>query len=99
MEGNLFRRSSKDLRTIYDYIANNLGVPEIATGQVQRLMSMIHYLDEMPMRYPVYKHEPWYSKGVRTVPVDNYLIFYLPEEKGHAINILRIMYNGRNIEG
>ena len=87
----------KDLRTIYEYIANDLEVPEIATGQVQRIMSMIHYLDNMPYRYPVYREEPWNSQGVRVAPVDNYLIFYLPEGKDHAINVLRIMYNGRNL--
>lgn len=86
----------KDLRTIYEYIANNLEVPEIATGQIRRIMSMIRYLDNMPYRYPVYQEEPWYSQGIRVVPVDNYLIFYLPEEKYHAINILRIMYSGRD---
>ena len=86
----------KDLRNIYDYIANELEVPEVAAGQVRRIMSMIRYLDNMPYRYPLYREEPWYSQGIRVVPVDNYLIFYLPDEEHHAINILRIMYSGRD---
>lgn len=86
-----------DLRAIYEYIAYELKVPDIATGQVQRIMSMIFYLKDMPMRYPLYEEEPWNKRGIRSVPVDNYIIFYLPEEESHAVNILRIMYSGRDI--
>ena len=71
----------RDLRDIYEYIAYELLVPETAAGQTQRIMKEIRALDEMPMRFRLYEEEPWHSEGLRFFPVDNYLVFYLPEDK------------------
>jgi toxin ParE1/3/4 len=35
----------------------------------------------MPFRYQLYEKEPWHSKGLRVLPIDNYLVFYMPVEK------------------
>lgn len=90
-------QARSDLRKIYEYIAYDLLVSEIAVGQTRRIMKEIRLLDEMPMRHPVYKDEPWNSQGVRYFPVDNYLVFYLPDESQSIVNIVRIMYGGMNI--
>ncbi|HWT77158.1 MAG TPA: type II toxin-antitoxin system RelE/ParE family toxin [Mobilitalea sp.] len=90
-------QARSDLRSIYEYIAYDLLVPETAAGQARRIMKEIRVLNEMPMRHPVYKDEPWNSHGVRYFPVDNYLVFYLPDELQNIVNIIRIMYGGRDI--
>lgn len=86
-----------DLRDIYEYIAYELLAPEAAAGQTQRIMKEIRALEEMPMRFRLYGEEPWHSEGLRFFPVDNYLVFYLPDETQNTVNIIRIMYDGRNI--
>lgn len=86
-----------DLRDIYEYIAYELLAPEAAAGQTQRIMKEIRVLEEMPMRFRLYGEEPWHSEGLRFFPVDNYLVFYLPDETQNTVNIIRIMYDGRNI--
>lgn len=86
-----------DLRNIYEYIAYDLLVPETAEGQIQRIMKEIRTLGEMPMRFRLYEEEPWYSVGLRLFPVDNYLVFYLPDESKNTVSIVRIMYGGRDI--
>ena len=88
----------QDLRNIYEYIAYNLLTPEIAAGQIQRIMHKTGALDEMPMRHSLYAHEPWRSQGLRFLPVDNYIVFYLPRESINTVDIVRIMYGGRNIQ-
>lgn len=30
-------------------------------------------------------------------PVDNYLVFYLPDETKNTVSIVRIMYGGRDV--
>jgi toxin ParE1/3/4 len=37
-------------------------------------------------------------KGLRVLPVDNYLVFYLPDESNNIVSVIRIMYGGRDIE-
>jgi len=90
--------AESDLRRIYDYIAYNLLEVEIAQNQRDNIMNAIHRLDEMPQRYKLYEKEPWRSKGLRVLPVDNYLVFYLPLKNKKAVAIIRIMYGGSNID-
>ncbi|MEG3072496.1 MAG: hypothetical protein RQM92_18180 [Candidatus Syntrophopropionicum ammoniitolerans] len=44
-------------------------------------MNAINGLDEMPLRHKLYQNEPWHSKGLRVLPVDNYLVFYIALKK------------------
>lgn len=32
-------------------------------------------LDELPERYRRYEDEPWNSRGMRMLPIDNYIIY------------------------
>ena len=88
----------QDLRDIYEYIACELLVPETAAGQTERIMKAIRSLEQMPMRHRLYEEEPWHRQGLRVLPVDNYLVFYLPDENSATVNIIRIMYGGRDID-
>lgn len=86
-----------DLRSIFEYIFNELSAPDTATNQSRRIMKNIRDLEEMPLRYHLYEDEPWNSMGLRFFPVDNYLVFYLAKETENVVNIVRIMYGGRDI--
>lgn len=90
-------QARQDLRDIYEYIAFELLVPETAVGQTKRIMKTIRSLEETPLRHRLYGEEPWHSQGIRFFPVDNYLVFYLPEESRNIVNIIRIMYGGRDV--
>ena len=52
----------------------------------------------MPQRHPLYVNEPWHSRGIRVLPVKNFMIFYLPDEIRKTVTVIRIMYGGRNID-
>ena len=86
------------MRDIYEYIAYELLVPETAAGQTERIMKAIRSLEQMRMRHRLYEEEPWHSQGLRVLPVDNYLVFYLTDETSATVNIIRIMYGGRDID-
>ena len=88
----------QDLRDIYEYIVYELLVSETAAGQTERIMKAIRSLEQMPMRHRLYEEEPWHSQGLRVLPADNYLVFYLPDENSATVNIIRIMYGGRDID-
>ncbi|MCD7854104.1 MAG: type II toxin-antitoxin system RelE/ParE family toxin [Clostridiales bacterium] len=70
-------QSREDLKAVYEYIAYNLLVPETAAIQIQRILKSIRGLYEMPMRYELYEYEPWHSRGLRFLSVDNYIVFYM----------------------
>ena len=90
--------AERDLHSIFQYIAFNLSAQIAARRQTDEIMKEIESLDENPLRYPLYKHEPWYSMGLRFFPVNNYIVFYLTDESNMNVSIVRIMYGGRDIE-
>jgi toxin ParE1/3/4 len=91
-------QSENDLRGIYEYIAFSLLEPETAKKQTRRIMEAVAKLSLLPLRCPLYKKEPWFSKGLRVLQIDRYLAFYLPMQEQKTIVVIRIMYSGRNIE-
>lgn len=54
--------------------------PDNAAGQLKRLEEHIIGLEEFPDKFRPYEKEPWHSRGLRVMPVDNYLVFYIPNK-------------------
>lgn len=95
---NISKQAENDLRSIYEYIAFELQSLQNAQGQIGRLESNILKLKEMPERFSVFEKEPWKSRNLRVMPVNNYLVFYIPDKETETVNILRVMYGGRDTE-
>lgn len=91
-------QAEADLRGIFEYIAFDLQSVLNATAQLSRLEENIYALDEMPERYRHYDKEPWRSRGLRIMPVDNFCVFYIPDAEKNTVSIVRVMYGGRDIE-
>ncbi len=97
-EVEVSKQADSDLRGIFEYIAFELQSPENASGQLDRLEEQILSLDTMPERYRKYEKEPWKSRGLRVLPVDNYVVLYIPDSDKKVVTILRVMYAGRDID-
>lgn len=97
-EVTLTLEAKRDLREIYRYIAVDLQSEQNANGQLDRLEENILKLDAMPERFRVYDQEPWRSRNLRVMPVDNYLVFYIPNHQSKTVTVLRVMYGGRDVD-
>lgn len=93
----LSAEGNDDLRKIYEYIAFELGMSDSAKVQIHRLEGRIYALETMPERHRRYEKEPWRTRGLRLMPVDNYVVFYIPNDERRVVNVVRIIYGGRNI--
>lgn len=71
----------EDLKGIYGYIAYVLKEGGTAAKQTDRIRKGIRSLDTMPERHRAVEWEPWASLGMRRMPVDNYVIYYLVDKK------------------
>lgn len=91
-------QADSDLRGIFEYIAFELLAPENAAGQLDRLEEAISKLDHMPEKFRRYDREPWRSRGLRVFPVDNYLVFYIPDMETKIVTVIRVMYGGRDVD-
>lgn len=92
------QEAEEDLGGIYAYITFSLLSPQNAKRQIDRIQKVIQSLDEFPMRQRLMESEPWKSRGMHVVPCDNFLIFYLVEEKNKEVVISRILYGKRNLK-
>ena len=97
-EVELSEQADSDLRGIFEYISFELQSPENASGQLDRLEEQILSLDTMPERYRKYEKEPWKSRGFRVLPVDNYVVLYIPDSDKKVVKIIRVMHAGRDID-
>ena len=43
--------------------------------------------------------EPWQSMNMHQLPIDNYIAYYLVDDKTKMVIITRIFYGGRDIKG
>lgn len=91
-------QAEHDIRNIYEYIAYELQSPEDADGQLDRIEKCIISLDYMLERYRFYDREPWKSRGLHIVPVDNYCILYIVDNGDMTVSIIRVMYGGSDID-
>ena len=92
------QHAEADIREIFEYIAITLSVSRIALEQIRRIINCVEKLDSMPERYPVYDKKPWNERGLRRMNVDNFSVFYIPDETVYTVTIIRIIYSGRNID-
>ena len=95
---NVTDAADNDLRAIFSYIAFELKSYQNAAGQLERLESAICSLSEMPESYRRYEKEPWHSRGLRCMSVDNYCVFYIPDHARQTVEVIRVMYGGRDID-
>ncbi len=91
-------QAEADLRRIFSYIAVELMSPQAASDQLERLEQSIMKLDQLPERFRLYAREPWHSRGLRVMPVDNYLVFYLTDPDPAIVTVIRVMYGSRNFD-
>lgn len=90
--------AEEDIRGIFEHIAYELQSPINAAKQIQRIEQEIMSLSEMPMRYRAYRKQPWRSKGLRVMSVNSYLVFYVPDKEQQTVQVIRVMYGGRNVD-
>ena len=91
-------QADADLREVYEYIAFELLSPDNAAGQIDRLEEHIIGLENFPEKFRAYEKEPWHSRGLRVMPVDNYLVFYIPDRDTGLVTVIRVMYAGRDVD-
>ena len=95
---SISRQAEDDLRNVFEYIAQDLQSLQNAMSQLDRLEKAILSLNHMPQRYRSYDKEPWHSKGLRVMPVDNYIVFYIPDPNTLKVEIVRVMYGCRDVD-
>ena len=79
-------------------IADMLAGRTKTAGQLDRLEEHIIGLENFPEKFRTYEKEPWHSRGLRVMPVDSYLVFYISDKYARTVTVIRVMYAGRDVD-
>ena len=70
--------------------------PALVRKWADTLQREIEKLDSMPARYPLTEEEPWRTKGIRKMPVRNFLVYYLIDEEAKTVWVTAVLYGRRD---
>ncbi len=91
MKLKLSPRAKNDLAEIYDYIAQDNAAA--AKRVAKRLREQMKYI----MRHPkIAPGRDYIIKGLRALPVDSYMIYYLLENS--EIKIIRVLHATQDVQ-
>lgn len=95
---SLFHTSEKRPQSNFSYIAYSLEARQTADRQAGRIRDAVRALDFLPERHPVVDWEPWHSRMIRRLSVNNYVVYYRVEPEQSIVKIMRIVYGGRDVK-
>ena len=84
-----------DMRGILNYITDIIKQPGMAARIFPSIEEKAKSLNLMPTRHSVVRDEPYATLGVRMMPVENYIVFYVIDEVKLEIHVLRILFKRR----
>lgn len=62
-----------------------------------RIFHMARLRTKNSMYLSPVENEPWHSRGVRKLIVDNYIVFYYPNDQTKEVIIFQVFHGGRII--
>lgn len=81
--------------TIY-YIAHELKAPDAALHLLDTLEDSIASLSHYPQRVALMSEEPWHTKGIRRLPVKNFLIYFWIDDANMKVQVTALIYGKRD---
>ena len=78
------------------YIAVDLCAPDTALSFSDAVDKVVHKLQEMPYRFPIYHTLYAMKHEIRFFPVKNYNVYYVIDEDTKTVEIWRILHRLQN---
>ena len=85
-----------DLVELRNYIADVLLARDTARNYIHTIRKEIVTLSELPARYKPVDDEPWHSRGIRRILVNNFFVYYRIDEGRKQVFILNVIYARRD---
>ena len=93
---NVTNYAYKQLSDIAEYISEVLFSPETANKWLIKMRKEISELSIFPSKFGLINEEPWKSKGIHRMSVDNYNVYYTIDETNSEIWVVAVVYARRN---
>ena len=81
-----------DIDQIFDYISITLCSPIAAQNLMAKFQESVNTLSDFPEAFALCQEETWILRDVRSMPIENYRLFYRVDHDKRKVDILRIFY-------
>ena len=88
--------AEEDLLGAIHYISEVLKSPPAAEKLLSDTETRLKTLEEMPLGFPLVRDEYLAREGIRSLGVNNYLVFYVVKENEGLIAVIRFLYARRD---
>lgn len=88
----LYARAYRDLDGIYEYIANNLSEPMVASNMIDTLEEAIYSLEYLPERGAIRRIGAYANGDYRQLFVKRYIIVYRVLKEKKEVHIVTVRY-------
>jgi len=88
--------AEEDLLNASTYISEILKAPVAAESLILEAEKAIGNLVDFPFSCPIVSDEYFAARGVRFLPIKNYLAFYVANESTRVVSIIRFLYARRD---
>jgi len=93
---NTTETAERDLLDAAIYIAQTLSNKAAANRLLDKADTVAKSLSHNPMRQPLVNDKFLAANGLRSIPVNNYLLFYVVHEKTNSVNVIRFIHSRRD---
>lgn len=90
------QKAIDDLTEIGRHIFDELLQSNLSDKLLDKSEESIYGLETMPLKYLLASDKHLSDQGIRKLPVENYIVFYIVSEKNNKVNIVRVLYQKRN---
>ncbi|MDD6193393.1 MAG: type II toxin-antitoxin system RelE/ParE family toxin [Lachnospiraceae bacterium] len=94
-EVKVTRQAQEQMAEIVDYITFELFAPDAAHNLLDKMENSIMALTEFPERNQLIDEEPWRTKGIRKIVVNNFLVYYWINNVEKKVHITAVIYSKR----
>ena len=87
---------NNDIVSTLKYISEILEVPKAAENHYEELTKTYNKLQENPFRRSLVQNKNLAAKGIRSIKIKNYLLFYKINESDNTVFLYRFLYCRRD---
>ena len=89
-------QAEEQIQEIIFYITHELKAPSAALHLLDALENSIASLSHHPQRMTLISEEPWHTKGIRRLPVKNFLIYFWIDDTNMKVQVTAVIYGKRD---
>lgn len=89
-------QAEEQTQEIIYYITHELKAPDAAFHLLGILEDSISSLSHYPQRVALINEEPYHTKGIRRLPVKNFLIYFWIDDTNMTVHVTAIIYGKRD---